>query len=169
LVKQFLGEKDFLTSQDIPLLGKTLSEVLGIQQKLNDVLLEIKSNYPDTLQELSAQLLDKLGVSLKFSLDSDSLEASLYWNIPLFPRKYNWNMNFENSIFVFGGRGGLSGCFGDLAGSHQHGIYLGSLVAKVCGAYLRMRMGFQVRCLWCLRVSLTAKPLSGDLGWDMTA
>ncbi|MCK9183219.1 MAG: hypothetical protein M0P13_10145, partial [Fibrobacteraceae bacterium] len=166
LMEQFLGTTDFLTSKDIPLLGKTLSEVLGIQQQLNDVLLEIKSDYPDTLQDLSAALLDKLGVSLKFSLDGDSLDASLYWNYSIVSRKIQLgSMNFGTKDLVFGG---TLEAYLDASVTLQARIIMtytsGILGAKVCGACSTGENGvLQAEPLVACKVSLTAKPLSGDL------
>ncbi|SHK36441.1 Ca2+-binding protein, RTX toxin-related [Fibrobacter sp. UWH4] len=79
---------DFLTNKivdneflkkNIPLLGKSATDVLGIYAKVSELISELQRNTPATLQELSARLEKSLGAKLAFSIERTGIKVSFDW------------------------------------------------------------------------------------------
>ncbi|SMP38087.1 calcium-binding protein [Fibrobacter sp. UWB10] len=79
---KFLSSKivdnEFL-KKNIPLLGKSATDVLGIYAKVSELISELQRNTPATLQELSARLENALGAKLAFSIEQTGIKVSFDW------------------------------------------------------------------------------------------
>ena len=66
-------------NQQLPLFGKSAPELLGLINKLNDVLDNITKNHPATLQELCQRVYNALGANLYFEINEGSIDFTLFW------------------------------------------------------------------------------------------
>ena len=71
-------DNEFL-KKNIPLLGKSATDVLGIYAKVSELISELQHNTPATLQELSARLENALGAKLAFSIEQTGIKVSFDW------------------------------------------------------------------------------------------
>lgn len=67
-------------NQKLPLFGKSAPELLGLINKVNDVISNISANQPKTLQELNARLQKLLGASLYFIFNETSVDYTFKWD-----------------------------------------------------------------------------------------
>ena len=66
-------------NKELPLFGKSAPELLGLINKLNDVIGNITKDHPATLQELNQRIYKALGANLYFEIKNDSIDFSLVW------------------------------------------------------------------------------------------
>ena len=67
-------------NKELPLFGKSAPELLGLINKLNDVIGNITKDHPATLQELNQRIYKALGANLYFEIKNDSIDFSLVWH-----------------------------------------------------------------------------------------
>ena len=66
-------------NEKLPLFGKSAPELLGLINKLNDVIDNISKSHPATLQELNQRLDKALGAKLYFTFNASSIDFSFVW------------------------------------------------------------------------------------------
>ena len=66
-------------NSELPLFGKSAPELLGLTNKLNDVISNISKDQPATLQELCNRLKKGLGVDFYFDIKDSVLDFSFCW------------------------------------------------------------------------------------------
>ncbi|OWV08321.1 calcium-binding protein [Fibrobacter sp. UWH3] len=66
-------------NQKLPLFGKSAPELLGLINKLNDVIDNISKSHPATLQELNQRVDKALGAKLYFTFHASSIDFSFVW------------------------------------------------------------------------------------------
>ncbi len=66
-------------NQKLPLFGKSAPELLGLINKLNDVIDNISKSHPATLQELNQRIDKALGAKLYFTFHASSIDFSFVW------------------------------------------------------------------------------------------
>ena len=66
-------------NKELPLFGKSAPELLGLINRLNDVIGNITKDHPATLQELNQRIYKALGANLYFEIKNDSIDFSLAW------------------------------------------------------------------------------------------
>ena len=107
-MNQFFGENaDGLSKIQLPILGKTLLEIMGLQSKLGELeSLLTKDMSCTTIQELVADITSKTGIKTVATLENNSVRLDFEWNTSV----TNKLLELDNLYFGLDNFG-LSGLF----------------------------------------------------------
>ncbi|NLB63739.1 MAG: hypothetical protein GX801_06480, partial [Fibrobacter sp.] len=102
LLKSLCDAEKGLLAEEVPILGKSISDIMGLDQKINDLIVSLNQNYPRTLQDLQVRFEKFLGVTLGFEIIDGCLIMGFTLEHNINSQKYSFDSLGGKDSFVGG-------------------------------------------------------------------